>query len=879
MAGYQLPFTGAQVEALMNTVNALADWAKAANKPTYTADEVGARHDTWTPSASEVGADPVGTAAGAVSNHNTAGDAHEDIRLLVAGLTERLNALADSDDETLDQVSELVAYIKANRTLIESVTTGKVSVSDIIDNLTTNVSNKPLSAAQGVVLKGLIDAITVPTKVSQLENDRGYLTEHQDLTPYAKTTDLTAHTGNSTVHVTAEERTKWNKAVTDVGTLSEEIADYIVPDYVKAEAEEVADKVLAVRNAYSLVFGGASDLHTTGSDASAVGAKHAGQGMNEINGITQLDLVAIFGDVILDRFNDTYKEGLKYVKKCFLDVSKAVPYIQIQGNHDELSTDTTEEARQKYFAYIGANNVGTVTDFENRFRNYGYRDFEDLRFRVIYLNSVDVSASEITDDCYITAEQFDWLVNTALDFSGKTSPETWHIVVMCHHPLNWFGTSMANLLTLLDAYKGCTSGSITMDGVSIPYDFKSNTKPVFVAHFHGHLHNFRVETLGTNGVLSITIPNGCFNRNNEYGTSSSYDETIHANYGDTDENGNQRQFNKTSGTASDTAFNVVVIDTLNEVIHAFCYGAGIDRTISFTGNVVVPDEPDTPVEPDEPVEIINILDTIGYTDGKRCRTSGISLADLDGATAFGWYDCSGLTESDVVRIYLPNGIPTASDQAYAAQLASADETTSYTCNYIYQSDLNVFTNMFGSVSYADNILTLTGRITSSSKTKFRMSARENGADCIMTLNQIITLPSYTNLVPTSINADGSVYNDTGYKEGYRLNSSGGESALSTAICSGYIPYNAQTIRVYGSTNATIGATGNAVQLFDSSFNFIQTFTASAVSGISYEELNGKYLMTFEPSVNDKFSTAAYIRVGFNSCSGADFIVTLNEEIS
>ena len=52
-----------------------------------------------------------------------------------------------------------MAYIKSNKSLIDAITTSKMNVSDIIDNLTTNVSNKPLSAAQGVALKALIDAI------------------------------------------------------------------------------------------------------------------------------------------------------------------------------------------------------------------------------------------------------------------------------------------------------------------------------------------------------------------------------------------------------------------------------------------------------------------------------------------------------------------------------------------------------------------------------------------------------------------------------------------------------------------------------------------------------------------------------------------------
>lgn len=151
---------GVQVEETDPTVPA---WAKQPSKPTYTASEVGARPDTWTPSASDVGADAAGMASGAVAAHNTSGAAHADLRALIEGLTSRLNALADSDDTTLDQLSEIVAYIKSNKSLIDAVTTGKVSVSDIVDNLTTNASGKVLSAAQGVALKAMIDGIVIPT--------------------------------------------------------------------------------------------------------------------------------------------------------------------------------------------------------------------------------------------------------------------------------------------------------------------------------------------------------------------------------------------------------------------------------------------------------------------------------------------------------------------------------------------------------------------------------------------------------------------------------------------------------------------------------------------------------------------------------------------
>ena len=158
------------IEGVKGMIPSVPSWAMQSNKPSY--------------SASEVGADASGTATSEVSTHNTNTSAHNDLRLELKNLSDRLNALADSDDTTLDQMSEIVTYIKNNKSLIDNVTTTKVNVTDIIDNLTTNVSNKPLSAAQGVALKSLIDAITVPTSLSQLSED----TTHRLVTDSEKTT-------------------------------------------------------------------------------------------------------------------------------------------------------------------------------------------------------------------------------------------------------------------------------------------------------------------------------------------------------------------------------------------------------------------------------------------------------------------------------------------------------------------------------------------------------------------------------------------------------------------------------------------------------------------------------------------------------------------
>ena len=92
-----------------------------------------------------------------ISNHNTDNESHNDIRDLITELRNKLNNFLNVDDATTDQLSEVLTLIENNKGTLESLTTSKVNVSDIANNLTTNNASKVLSAAQGVAIKKLID--------------------------------------------------------------------------------------------------------------------------------------------------------------------------------------------------------------------------------------------------------------------------------------------------------------------------------------------------------------------------------------------------------------------------------------------------------------------------------------------------------------------------------------------------------------------------------------------------------------------------------------------------------------------------------------------------------------------------------------------------
>ena len=155
--------------------------------------------------------------------------------------------------------------------------------------------------------------------------------------------------------------------------------------------------------------------------------------------------------------------------------------------------------------------------------------------------------------------------------------------------------------------------------------------------------------------------------------------------------------------------------------------------------------------------------------------------------------------------------------------------------------------------------------------------------------------SYKNWVKYSTEADGvTIYNNgLGYKNGYRLSSSGGESANTKDSVTGFIPVNGgETIYIKAkdtqgndvywyntsrSTNyinaytadKTLLYAGNAKGTYGSS-NLIESMSADTVNGVSIVKIKA-------------LSDIAYIRISVAgdayAVSGADMIVTVNESIT
>ena len=148
-------------------------------------------------------------------------------------------------------------------------------------------------------------------------------------------------------------------------------------------------------------------------------------------------------------------------------------------------------------------------------------------------------------------------------------------------------------------------------------------------------------------------------------------------------------------------------------------------------------------------------------------------------------------------------------------------------------------------------------------------------------------PSYTNLLPSAIDTDGSIYNGVGWQKGYRLGSDGAPVGQNDSYLTGFIPVKfGDVVRLknvkwqYGVTTG-LNSGNQRVSFYDASKVHLGQAAAIGVGGMLAgvkDDNNIWTQFTVKNWTGVDVGSAAYFRLNCAEISG-DSIITVNEEIT
>lgn len=270
--------------------------------------------------------------------------------------------------------------------------------------------------------------------------------------------------------------------------------------------------------------------------------------------------------------------------KSFFEVAKKSenPFVFAIGNHDYNDAETapenalTDSDWSELFYDYAEEKYGIIRQIKKNGNssNWHYYDVEDKKIRIIAIDSLDTDRSVTNENgnvkyfskygTFITSEQLNWIANTALNFDDKPEKD-WGVILTSHMTFENFGYH-ANAGEVLhkilvafnnsDKYSfSCKNDENSYFDIDLDADFTrykdEEKKPHFICWLIGHEHVDK--NCVRDGINMIWSLNGSASNN----------------YGDA-------RVMRFPGTATQNAFDIVNIDTVNRRIRMFRYGAGLN---------------------------------------------------------------------------------------------------------------------------------------------------------------------------------------------------------------------------------------------------------------------------------------------------------------
>lgn len=269
-------------------------------------------------------------------------------------------------------------------------------------------------------------------------------------------------------------------------------------------------------------------------------------------------------------------DAMQYINDI-ADERKTPVYI-CMGNHDARSLNTAQLQNETVMGYLITKNAA-VTNSQETYPTYYYKDFADKKIRLIALNIYEVGSA--SDTCAFSQAQCDWFIS-----SLASTPEDYGVLVMFHSPeslpsapsgkeafrqslLNYTGLqsglSGTPFAKIIDAFIGKTTLSLTYTSngteISTTADFTGVASGVeFIAFVNGHLHT---DTVGysqntTYKQLNLNVCCGV----SVYGTAYPY-------------LANNSDLPRDAQGATQDCFNIYAIDRAAKIVRIAKVGSNI----------------------------------------------------------------------------------------------------------------------------------------------------------------------------------------------------------------------------------------------------------------------------------------------------------------
>lgn len=637
-----------------------------------------------------------------------------------------------------------------------------------------------------------------------------------------------------------------------------------IPDYIVAEARRVANVVKgrqAGRSNY-VSFITVSDIHhlitndaqyASAVTTSATVLKHCAMGAYLVSRYADIDFGIMLGDYI----NGGQIDPEEFAKKEYLDVLNyfsSFVDIGTQGNHDcgmgKWSTFLSNTDLYNRIGRFARNAVRPATDAD---RGYYYYDVPGKKFRVIVLNTNDIKGMAIKpynesntpkyfDGHRVSMTQLKWFRDVLFAI-----PSDYSFIVCSHEPIHWedWEYTDANNVTWAcsQAWRDILEAYINKSQKTVSYTI-GHTNPI-------------TKTVIDGETLTVDFRNT---------NTATFVATFH---------GHTHNFiTGTYGTA-----NIVRIGTPNSCnnrTNAYARTNYPETTrqkygeLDQNGNRVTAYEKTAPGTTNETAFVVNTIDL----------DTGSIHSDYYGAGHYRFIRYSTGSQYSIINTlsYVTNSntdVLIDPQTSYSGTLTAVSGYEIKSENVsITMGGVNITSNAYNEATGAIYIESVTG-------------------DIEITATGTV-LPTYTNLVATSTDSSGNLFNGTGYKNGYRLNSSGNESDNGPSTISGFIEYSVGDIirtkgDVQGNPQAYI-----YISIYNANKTHIKSFQMYQLtnnSKITY--LDGTYGWSVNTSdtgsttANSYFTQGKYIRFCLNTAKSGrtadvtnlnQFILTLNEVI-